>query len=57
MKPLIERMEKGKAPKTWIAEVAKLQRTIEEKDERIEEYGNIIDALARKVEALQESEQ
>ncbi len=51
--PLIERMEKRKAPKSWIAEVAKLQRTINEKDVKIEEYSNIIDVLAVEKEYLQ----
>ena len=50
MKPLIERMEKGKAPKAWIAEVAKLQKTIKEKDALLAEYLEVIDALARIVE-------
>ena len=53
--PLIERMAKREGtPKTWIAEVAKLQKTIKEKDEVIENYGNIIDVLARKVEGMGE---
>ena len=50
MKPLTERMEKASAPKTWIAEVAKLDRTIEEKQSMIEEHLEVIDALARIVE-------
>ena len=47
---LIERMENLKAPKTWIAEVTKLGKIIEEKDALLAEYLEVIDALARIVE-------
>ena len=53
-KSLTERMESHKGtPKSWIAEVAKLDRTIKEKDEKIDEYGDIIDVLATQREGLQ----
>lgn len=50
---LIERMEKKGAPKAWVAEVRTLLRIIKEMDEILETYLNIIDNLARRVEALE----
>lgn len=57
-KPLPERMAavviaKG-FPKSWIAEVKALLRTIGEKDQKLEEYGQLIDVLAREKEKLEE---
>jgi len=52
---LIEKMEKRvDFPKTWIAETKRLIGTIKEKDELLQEYGEIIDVLARRVEQLEE---
>ena len=51
--PLLDRMKKKEAPKTWITEVQFLHRIIEERDAKLEEYLGIIDSLARKVEALE----
>ena len=45
-KPLIERMKNKKAPKVWINEILKLQKTIEDQKETIEEHLCVIDALA-----------
>ena len=53
--PLIERMEKSKAPKTWIAEVAKLKRLLEDRELEVEEYGSIIGTLAPQKEDLLEA--
>ena len=49
---LIERMEKKDAPKTWITEIYGLLALIKEKNRLIEEYGEVIDTLARQVEDL-----
>ena len=48
---LIERMVKKRAPQAWVAEVKALVRTIEEKDAKIREYGEIIDTLARQADS------
>ena len=50
MKPLIERMEKKGAPKSWVAGVNKLNLEIKKLKERNETYLNIIDKLARQVD-------
>lgn len=56
-KSLTERMEnRTRTPKSWIAEVKKLQQTIKKRNEKIAEYGDIIDVLARKVEELSDDE-
>ena len=58
MKPLSERMEnRTGTPKSWIAEVKKLQQTIKKRNEKIAEYGDIIDVLARKVEELNDEQE
>lgn len=51
--PLTERMEKAKAPKTWIREVKTKDNRIERLFELLEEYLNIIDLLAREKEQLE----
>jgi len=43
-------MTKQEAPKAWIYEVAYMMRRIESKDAKIEEYGKVIDNLAREKE-------
>ena len=54
-KSLTERMESHKGtPKSWIAEVVKLQKTIKKKDALLSEYLETIDALARIVEEHEE---
>jgi len=50
--PLTERMTKGGAAKTWIAEVEAKDREIERLEETKEEYLNTIDLLAQENEAL-----
>ena len=50
MKPLIERMEKKGAPKSWVAGVNKLNLEIKKLKELNEGYLNIIDKLARQVD-------
>ena len=50
--PLIERMEKKGAPKSWIREVKTKDDRIERLLEIKETYLNIIDSLARQVEEL-----
>ena len=50
--PLIERMEKAKAPKTWIREIKTKDNRIERLLETKETYLNIIDRLAREKEQL-----
>ena len=37
-------------PKSWISEVAKMERTIDDKGAKIEEYLEVIDALAKIIE-------
>ena len=49
-KTLIERMEKAKAPKSWIREVKTKDNRIKRLLEIKETYLNIIDRLARQVE-------
>ena len=51
--PLIERMEKAKAPKTWIREVQTKDNRIERLLEIKETYLNTIDRLAREKEQLE----
>jgi len=51
--PLIERMQKGGAAKVWIKEVEAKDRTIELLSQKIDEYLNIIDALASEREQLE----
>ena len=51
--PLIERMEKKGAPKTWIREVQTKNNRIEQLLELKEEYLNVIDLLAREKEQLE----
>ena len=52
---LSERMSKRDGfPKSWTAEVAKLERDSDEKDAKIAEYLEVIDALARIVEEYQD---
>ena len=41
-------------PKSWTAEIAKLERDSEEKDGKIAEYLETIDALARIVEEYED---
>ena len=48
--PLIERMEKKGAPKSWIAEVRGLHVNIKELQNLNNHYLDIIDKLARKVD-------
>ena len=43
--PLIERMAKGGAAKTWIKEVDAKNRLLERRKTTIDEYGNYIDQL------------
>ena len=50
---LIVRMEKAKAPKTWIKEVQIKDNRIEQLLELKEEYLNVIDLLAREKEQLE----
>ena len=45
--PLIKRMTKGGAAKTWIREVEAKDRLIERREATIDEYGNYIDQLVR----------
>jgi hypothetical protein len=47
--PLIERMEKAGAPKTWILEVLKFARELKEAKDKANEYLGVIDELARQV--------
>ncbi|KKK95855.1 hypothetical protein LCGC14_2668620 [marine sediment metagenome] len=47
---LLERMEKFKLPKVWLTEIKRMQATIDEQAERIEEYLTTIDTLARQAE-------
>ena len=49
---LIERMEKKGVPKTWITEIYGLLALIKEKNRLIEEYGEIIDSLARQIDSI-----
>ena len=49
---LIERMERRKAPKSWIIEIAKMYVTIDAKTEIIDEFASLIDVLAREKETL-----
>ncbi len=51
--PLIERMEKAKAPKAWIREVQTKDNRIKQLLELKETYLNIIDRLAREKEQLE----
>jgi len=44
-------------PKSWVAEVKKLENTIVEKQGKIEEYLEVIDALAKIVEEYHESDE
>ena len=48
--PLIERMEKKGAPKSWIAEVRGLHVNIKELLRTVNYYLDIIDKLAREVD-------
>ncbi len=48
--PLIERMEKKGAPKSWIAEVRGLHVNIKELLRTVNYYLDIIDNLAREVD-------
>ena len=52
MKPLIERMEKKGAPKSWVAGVNKLNLEIKKLKELNKEYLNVIDLLACEKELL-----
>jgi len=52
MPRLIDRMISRGVPKSWITEVEKMLRTIEEKDELLEEYLKTIDNLARQVDSF-----
>jgi len=55
---LSERMAKRAGfPKSWVAEVKKLENTIVEKQGKIEEYLEVIDALAKIVEEYHESDE
>ena len=47
---LIERMEKFKLPKIWLAEIQRMQNIIDELVEKNEEYLTTIDTLARQLE-------
>lgn len=49
--PLIVRMEKAGAPKTWIAEVKRIERQLKDMTEQKNYYVNIIDTLARQLES------
>lgn len=51
--PLIERMAKKGAPKSWITEIVSLYLQIENLQKTIDEYLDIIDVLARRVEAFE----
>lgn len=52
---LSERMGKRDGfPKSWIAEVAKMERDSDDKDAKIAEYLEVIDSLARIVEEYQD---
>lgn len=51
---LLERMEKKGAPKSWIAEVRNLYAQIKRLQENNKMYLEIIDRLARQVEAADE---
>ncbi len=54
-KPLTERMESREGtPKTWIADVHQMQKTIEEQTAKLAEYLETIDALARIVEEYEQ---
>ena len=48
--PLPIRMEKYGAPKAWIVEVMQKNAKIGKLEKQIDEYGNIIDLLAREKE-------
>lgn len=48
--PLIVRMEKAGAPKTWIAEVKRTERQLKDMTELKNYYVDIIDVLARQLE-------
>ena len=47
---LIDNPNNRGAPKTWVGEVRALLTQIEEREQLIKEYGEIIDTLARQVE-------
>ena len=51
---LISRMDKAGAPKTWIQEVQTLNRRLETLTQLKDEYGVIIDSLARQLEREEE---
>ena len=51
---LIERMQKKDAPKTWIAEVMRMQANLQQMTELKNSYAEIIDVLAREIEVLRE---
>ena len=50
--PLIERMEKKGAPKSWIREIVSLYLQIKTLQKTLNEYLDIIDILARQVENI-----
>ena len=56
MKPLTERMTKGGAAKTWIAEVEAKDRDIERLEQTKDQYLNTIDFLACEKEQLKRVE-
>lgn len=52
--PLIQRMEKAGAPKTWISEVRKIQAALAKCEQSRTEYIDIIDVLAQQLEREEE---